>query len=355
MSRRRKVVLGLLALIVLGEVGARVWGAMLGGTGSLYDYVVQGEKRFKMRPGVSVVVPERYGDIHYSFNREGYRDVDHAPASPGRRIVWLGDSVSFGLGVDQERTFVARVQKELAARPDPWEVVSLAIFAYHAGNHLDALREDGLKHRPKLVVVQFYMNDFSIPSPGEGMATPAAPPTVGQRLVALKNRLLYKSALYLRLQQAGQRAGFLLLHDLRRERFPDSLNDAEPVNKSAFLAANPDDRTVAAFQVLAEIRRTAAAQGARTFLWISPDETQLLTDRFDGINQRVHRFCESEGIDFYDPLPQLRADPDRTALFNDGVHYSEAGHARMARLLLAELNRRGLTGPSTAAAGAPLR
>ena len=339
MSRRRKVVLGLLLFLVLGEIAARVWGAVEGGTGSLYDYVVQGKKRFKMRPGVSVVVPERYGDIHYSFNREGYRDVDHAPVAPGeRRIVWLGDSVSFGLGVDQDRTFVSLLQKELP-------VINLAIFAYHAGNHLDALREDGLKHRPELVVVQFYMNDFSIPSTGDGAATPAAPPSAWQRLMAVKNRLVYHSALYLRLQQVGQRAGFARLHDVRRRRFPETLNDAEPRNKTEFLAAHPDDRAVAAFRVLSEIRKTAAAHGARTFLWISPDETQLFSDRFDGVNARVRRFCEAEGIAFYDPLPQLRADPDRIALFNDGVHYSAEGHAVIARLLLPRISAAASAAP----------
>lgn len=311
----------------------------MGGTGALYDYVVQGERRFKMRPGASVVVPERYGDIRYSFNREGYRDVDHAPVAPGqRRIVWLGDSVSFGLGVDQDRTFVSLLQKE-------WPVVNLAIFAYHAGNHLDALREDGLKHRPDLVVVQFYMNDFSIPSPGDGGATPAIPPTVWQKLMALKNRLVYRSALYLRLQQAGQRASFALLHDVRRERFPESLNDDEPRNKTEFLAAHPDDREVAAFRVLSEIRKTAAAHGARTFLWISPDETQLFTTKFDKVNERVRRFCETEGIAFYDPLPQLRAYPDRAALFNDGVHYSAEGHAEIARLLLPRISAAASAAP----------
>lgn len=344
MTRRRKIVLGLLGILVLGEIAARAWGAVAGGTGSLYDYIEPGEGRFKMRPGVSVVVPERYGDIRYRFNREGYRDSDHDPNAPGRRIVWLGDSVSFGLGVDQDRTFVALVRKELAARKDPWDVVSLAIFAYHLGNHRDALREDGLKHRPGLVIVQFYMNDFSIPPAGgeRAAATPAQPPTLGQRLSALKNRIVGKSALYLRLQQLGMKASYALLHDLRRSRFPETLNDDEPRNKLAFLAAHPDDGEIAAFQALAEIRQTAAAAGARTFLWISPDETQLWNARFDPINERVRRFCASEGIDVYDPLPALRAAPDRIHLFHDGVHYSAQGHALVARLLTAELKRRGL-------------
>src|SRR5881397_337896 len=105
--RIRRALLTLLAVAVAGEVGLRLWDALPGHvrTGSLYDSVVPVGRRFKMRPDTTLRVPERYGDILYRFNHEGYRDADHDPASPRRRIVWLGDSVSFGLGVAQDRTF----------------------------------------------------------------------------------------------------------------------------------------------------------------------------------------------------------------------------------------------------------
>jgi lysophospholipase L1-like esterase len=329
----------LLAAAVAGEIGLRLWDLLPGHvrTGSLYDYVVPVGKRFKMRPDTALRVPERYGDVLYRFNHEGYRDADHDPGSPRRRIVWLGDSVSFGLGVAQERTFVGRLQRQLAGRPDPWEIVNLSIFAYDTRHELEALEEDGLRHRPDLLVLQFYMNDFSISSPGNQVARASWT----DRLAAVKNRIVYKSALYLRAQQAAMGLSYLLLHDARRRYFPETLNAGEPRAQSAYLAARPADGALPTFQALAVIGRLARERRIPLLVLVSPDEVQLFTDRYDGVSRRVVRFCQSEGIDAFDPLPALRAAPHRRELYYDGVHYSPRGHAFLAHLLLAEISSRG--------------
>jgi lysophospholipase L1-like esterase len=347
-SRLRRILVGLLVLFLAGEVGARLWDLAQGPTGSLYDFIVPSGTRFKLRPSTTVLVPERYGDITYHFNRQGYRDIDHDPQARRRRLVWLGDSVSFGLGVEQDQTFVGLLQQKLAAGSPPLDLVNLAIFAYHTGNELDALREEGLPLRPELVVVQFYMNDFATPgTDAAGTPAPAPPPGLLDRLTALKNRYFYKLAFVRRVRQISGRAGYALVHDLRR-RFPDTLNDDQPRGALELLQAQPDDRSIAAFQALRAIREATERSGARLFVFISPDEVQLFTERFDGVNERFARFCAAEGLDCFDPLPQLRAAPDRAELFYDGVHYAPPGHARLAGLLLAALEQRGLLAPAAA-------
>jgi lysophospholipase L1-like esterase len=350
-SRRRgavkKLALLLAAACVLGEAGLRAWDHFHGRTGSLYDYVVPVGTRFKMRPGVTVIVPERYGDIRYSFNRQGYRDVDHDPARHGRRLLWLGDSVTFGLGVAQDRTYAARIARQLASRQPAWETVDEAIFAYDTRHELETLGEDGLEYRPEVIVLQFYMNDFSISSPH---------PRFGDvhwsdRLAALKNRLVYKSALYLRAQQLLLGASYLLFHDVRRRHFPRTLNAAQPKFQSAYLAAHPDDATLPTFTALAAIGDLARRHGARLLVFITPDEVQLFTPRYDVINARVAGFCRRQGIPTFDPLPVLRARADRGRLFYDGIHYSDHGHAVVARLLLAALDSGGFLAAGPAGAG----
>jgi len=96
---------------------------------------------------------------------------------------------------------------------------------------------------------------------------------------------------------------------------------------------------VAAFAAIREIRDLARGHGARFLVILSPDETQLFSGRFDLINRRMAAFCHREGIPLLDPLPVYRATPERRELFYDGVHYSPAGHALLARLVTAELSR----------------
>lgn len=342
MSRPRLLALGLwaVAFAVAGEIGLRVWDRFHVPTASLYQLVVPAAGRFKLRPDTAVVVPERYGDVGYRFNHEGYRDVDHDPAGRRRKIVWLGDSVSFGLGAPQDGTFVSRLQRALDARYGAaFEIVNLAIFAYDTRHERETLAEDGLKYRPGLVVVQFYMNDLALaPPPAQAVAAASW----GDRLRAVKNRLLFGSALYRRAHQAVAGAAYALFHDARRRHFPGTLNADEPKADVRYLAARPDDRAVPTFAELARIAELARRNGARLLVLISPDEVQLFDRRYDSINARVAGFCRRQGIQVFDPLPALRASGRRAELFYDGVHYSAEGHAVMARLLFAELVGRAL-------------
>jgi lysophospholipase L1-like esterase len=353
-AKLARAVFLLLTAAVAAEIGLRLWDLLPHHmrTGSLYDSIVVVGTRFKMRPDTAVRVPERYGDVLYRFNHEGYRDADHDPKSPHRRIVWLGDSVSFGLGVAQEETFVGRLQRRLAARPEPWEIVNLAIFAYDTRHELLTLREDGLPHHPDRIVLQFYMNDLTI-APPRRPGAPSPPAGWRDRLTAAKNRFVYKSAVYLRVQQAALGLSYLLLHDARRRYFPDSLNADEPRSDVSYLTKNPDDRTLPTFQALAAIAQIARERQIPLLVLISPDETQLFTDRYDLITRRVAGFCRQAGIAVFDPLPALRAGADRREIFYDGVHYSPHGHERLAGLLWEALDGGGDLRGISAIPGSP--
>ena len=353
LARLKRWALFTLVACVACEVGLRAWDAVRGRrTGSLYDELVfstsaDGWRRHKMRPG-HLTVPERYGDIDYRFNRAGYRDRDHDATSREQTIVVLGDSVTFGLGVEQEEIYAQRLATELSRRfPDSYEVANLAIFGYNTRDELEALEEDGLPLAPGLVVLQFYMNDFALP-PADWKP---APLPLAARLRGLRNKVLYSSNLYRRLHQLAYGAAYALMHDLRRQRFPGSLNRLEPESKRRYLEVFAEDDRVPAFMAVRAIAEWTAAHGARYALVLSPDEVQLYDPQYDVINHRLAGFAKAHGLPFIDLLPMLRAAPDRHRVFLDGVHLSSYGHELVASHLAAELSTRGLMPPSTAARG----
>lgn len=348
-----RLALWIAILIPAGEILVRTVEHFLAPSGSLYSLIVpRPGGRFVLRPNADLTVPERYGDIRYRLNREGYRDADRVPNEKStRRVLLLGDSVTFGLGVAQDRIYAALLGQELARRGGgsieaPPEVINLAIFAYDSLDELAAFEEDGAKYRPDTVVLQFYLNDFAVrlkaarTSTG-GTSAPAPSPTFGPRLIAVKNRVLFGSALYRRLNQAVAGLSYRLFHDLRRERYPETLSRDEIRADDAYLAEHPADATVPTFDAIARIRQAAEAKGARFLVFLSPDEVQLFDRTFDRVTERILRFCAAEGIACFDPLPAFRARSDKAQLFLDGVHYSTHGHAVVAGLLADELARRG--------------
>jgi lysophospholipase L1-like esterase len=344
--RLRRVLSIAVAACLGGELSIRLFEALRPvPTDSLYSLVVPAEPRFVLRPSAHIIVPERYGDIEYQLNSRGFRDREHDPKSATAKIVLLGDSVTFGLGVRQDRTFAEIAGRTLAAESaGALETLNLAVFAYDTRDELMTLREEGLRYHPALVVLEFYLNDFFI----ESHTQPPAP-TLGQRLTAARNAVLNRSALYRRLQQWTLGLSYLALHDVRRTRWPDSLNADEPRSKLAYLADHPNDATVTAFSFIRDIKNDTDAIHGGLLVLVSPDETQLYCRDWDAIQGRLRSFADREGIPLLDLLPILRADARPTALFLDGVHYSEYGHSRVAAALAPaisfELARRSQSAP----------
>lgn len=333
-SRRRgRMAVVLLGLFCVAEVVLRLVGvANRAPTGSLYAQVDFTREPFRIRPGVDVVVPERYGDIRYSINSAGYRDSEwHAPGRP--LVVLVGDSVAFGLGSAAEDRFPDRLESALRRAGFPRaEVRNLSMFGYGGYEELAALRQEGAPARPDLVVVQFYLNDFHTPAPTVSLRHAS----FAQRLRAGRNRLLSASIAYLRLQQLVQRTAYGLFHDARR-REPERLNAAEAQQVVDLLASRPEDGEIDAFHYLGEMKAIADSSNARILLLSTPNEAQLFFERWDEIDRRLARFAEREGMPLVDSLATLRADPERAHFYLDGVHLSAAGHAVVAELLAPEV------------------
>lgn len=134
-------------------------------------------------------------------NSLGFRDNREYPLakSPGTfRILVLGDSVTFGHGALYETSYPYLLEQQLRAwRPEvKWEVWNLGVPGYNTAQELAQLRQVGDRYHPDLVVVGFYLNDFS------GFA-PVAHPNIAQRaesaIMRTMQRHVYSTELYKRI------------------------------------------------------------------------------------------------------------------------------------------------------------
>ena len=104
-------------------------------------------------------IPEVTADysVVYRSNSQGFRSSRDFPPPSGReRIVFLGDSFTFGSGVEEDETFVARVG---AARPGS-ETLNLGIGGFGIDQMWLTLVHYGLELEPSRVVLSFIRNDL---------------------------------------------------------------------------------------------------------------------------------------------------------------------------------------------------
>jgi len=161
-SRKRLLALTLALLLVggVGEVAARlVFGAPMAEHLPLMFMRANPARGWQMVPG----------QHHFTYTHEvrvnalGLRGPELEPKQPGeRRVLFLGDSLTYGQGVAEEDTVPSALERELAARTGArWTVVNAGHRAYDTPQELALLEELGETVQPDVVLLGWYWNDVN--------------------------------------------------------------------------------------------------------------------------------------------------------------------------------------------------
>jgi lysophospholipase L1-like esterase len=145
----------LAALLVEGLwrfVRSRGWGPTTNPA-----YVVHDDRLgWRYRPGARARHRSDEFDVSIRINSRGFRGPEvPLERTPGRgRVLALGDSFTFGWGVEEEQAWPAQLARILDV-----EVVNLGVSGYGTDQEYLLFQSDGLAYRPDLVLVQVAPND----------------------------------------------------------------------------------------------------------------------------------------------------------------------------------------------------
>ncbi len=345
----RVALLGVTVAVLLGglELGLRAfWGGFyLKGDRT---YVTPSATRgWANRPSTTAV----YGEAEFHFfvhhNALGFRGPEVPPVkAPGKlRVLVLGDSFAYGIGVADGETFSARLE----ALDPRFEVLNSGVNGYGTAQELLLLRDQGLALRPDVVLLVFFWNDLgnnfvrTFPrfrlSDGalvwpEPMVVEETRPTPRRR-AWLRHSYVYRFVSD-RLKILGYRLKLLLNIPLETTDF---VVDADRASAWELTGA-----------LVREIRDRAASEGARSVVAIIPDQVQVepgasvlgLEEVDYAVQERMRANCEPLGIPLVDLLPVLRDEGEgggEPLYYAKDRHLTARGHALVARALQAELDR----------------
>lgn len=110
------------------------------------------------KPGVTTRIVDGQLDYTVELNELGFRDEERTEAKPAgkRRVLALGDSVTWGWGVQHGERFSDLLEERLG--PDV-EVLNMGMPGYGTDQHYWTLLEHGLSYEPDLVLLCFVLND----------------------------------------------------------------------------------------------------------------------------------------------------------------------------------------------------
>lgn len=103
------------------------------------------------------------GTYYIKINSDGFRGRDYTLEKPENtfRIIVLGDSFTFGFGLDIEKTF-PYIFEEMLNRgfsKTHYEVLNFGLPGANTAVEVNFLKEKGLKYDPDLVIIGFLHND----------------------------------------------------------------------------------------------------------------------------------------------------------------------------------------------------
>ncbi len=107
--------------------------------------------------------------VRMRLNGEGFRGplLDHERTPGVARIVTLGDSYNFGLGVEDDQTYPVQLEQRLnAAQPGAFEVMDVSYPGWAPANEAAAYRHIIRDFQPDAVVLGFTFNDLQPPDAG---------------------------------------------------------------------------------------------------------------------------------------------------------------------------------------------
>ncbi|MCP5140794.1 MAG: SGNH/GDSL hydrolase family protein [Gammaproteobacteria bacterium] len=292
-------------------------------------------------------------DVGYSTGIDAWR---HTPAAdrklPGRDVVWVGDSFTFGLGVNDGDTFVERINASQAAVRH----VNAGIPGVSTDQEMLLIERRVLPMNPAEVVLVVYLaNDlFDNRLPFPLQADNAKPyfTLTAEGVLEARNIPVPRS----RKPADGSQpvlADFVLGADAARAvGWLDEFEIArrlgwaapEPAGWEAGMAARHEDELRLFRALLRRIQRGVAEAGAGFSVYLLPSRraieapTDTMARTQAHLAARIREFGDADGIEVTDLTPALRAANGRVDGFlyhpNEG-HLTPTGHRVVAEAILA--------------------
>ena len=335
------------------------------------------------------------GSIGHS-NSLGFRDRERSEARPSSapRVVALGDSFTWGAGVQYDDVFLTLAEAALQKMNSRTEIINLGVPGFEPEHYLHLLKSYGLRLHPDVVVVNFYIGNDLMRKRGADMEEVA--------IVAGRSHYVHRNGNWIHDRWGPDRS--YLYHNLNfvyrmgRVKWHRWMGQAEegflnanvpteePVTPawSRTYLQNIDDRSEIYLAksspmfethwrhvqtTLGEMNRLLQSAGVLWILVLIPDEVQVdgrLREAFlraigavpeaydfEKPQDLLRAWCALQGVSVIDLLPSFRqAAATRRLYIHNDTHWNAAGHALAAAQITpllqthAAMNRSFLAGQS---------
>jgi len=261
------------------------------------------------------------------INSFGMRDQHYKlSASKGvHRIVAMGDSVTFGLGVPLENTYSKKLELALnqeAPAGESFQVMNFGVSGYSTDSELELFKLKARLFKPDVVVVGYVMND------------PIHTSLLAKAAVAT----MKKDSDFGKLAKKSQLLAWMKMNWMKATTGLNSMSIYEP------FYAIEGERWASVVESMKSFKRLSEEDGFQLVVVVFPMLYDFQDYPFERYHRQVLRLLNELDIDHIDLLtPYRRFDAQEfRVLENDAWHPNELGHKIAADKLQSYLEEAGL-------------
>ena len=239
------------------------------------------------------------------------------------RIVFLGDSFTFGEGVFFEKTYPKRLENLLSTRTingKKIEVFNLAISGSWTEDEIKTYIQFGQKLKPNLVVLQWHPNDF----PSSTLTRDHERSISGNYIAAFNPPEIVKRFAL----------GRFIWHTIKTKQVSNQIMQLTPLE----LVLGQES-----FSQIFELKQLISNDGADFVLLIFPELIKFNHYPYSQLSDSLKEFCASKKIVFIDLLPPLSQHQDKDLWVHPSDHHpNDIAHEIAAQSIYDYLNKRYL-------------
>ncbi|MDP8298565.1 MAG: SGNH/GDSL hydrolase family protein [Candidatus Tantalella remota] len=285
-------------------------------------------------------------DVAFSTNSAGFRGDEDVILSPGDgafRILFIGDSFTFGWGVSDEETYAYRLSESLKKLyPDKnIEMLNAAVYGYDIVQYREVLKRY-LQYSPDVIFLGFCLeNDFNI--------TPLKSDTgdVEDSIRVEKNDIAYhvrEFINHLHLVAMVRDRLYITFPKIRNLMLSMGINNKRDIFLKKYTPALEKSLNKTE-KILIEMNSAAKERGAEFIVVLIPLKEQIYCREeinasaeydVDRPNAALKEILERNNIRFADTLPGLLKKSVITGdrlYFDIDPHWTKHGHAEAAEIL----------------------
>lgn len=229
----------------------------------------------------------------------------------GRRILFLGGSITLGWGVPEKDTLTARLQSKFQEHGDETQVLNGGVGNYNTQRYVSRFFSRLETLKPTDIVVHYFLRDAEDLMPEGGN-------------VVLKHSQLAVT-LWIAYHRLFDKKGEQALVDHYKQVYSADAKGAQVMR-----------------QRLRELSDYARANGVCIYLAMMPDIHNLHAYKFQFIHDAMREFAKESGYQYIDLLPALQGrSPEELFAMPGDPHPNALGHQLMADALFLVLSQAG--------------